>query len=279
MRTASPLRYPGGKWRLFGFFSRLIDINRLRGREYVEPYAGGGSLALSLLQQELVSRVHINDLAPAIYWVWWALLNRSDDFIEFVRNVPLSLDEWNRQRATYRAGPSPDRFRYATAVFYLNRTNHSGILNGGVIGGKRQAGRYLIDARFNRDDLANRVRRIAKYQNRISIYNCDAIEFLKQAPFDPSALVYLDPPYVSAGKALYLNSYRDDDHREVQRSITNSEYTWVVSYDDVPLIRSIYGGIACRRVSLLHTARTAHRGAEVLFFSDRLRIPRKLLSH
>jgi DNA adenine methylase len=226
-----------------------------------------------------VSRVHINDLAPAIYWVWWALLYRSDDFIEFVREVPLSLDEWNRQRATYRGGHEVDPFGYATAVFYLNRTNHSGILNGGVIGGKSQTGPWLIDARFNRDNLVERIRYIAKNRNRIRIYNRDAVDFLVQPPFDPSALVYLDPPYVNAGKALYLNSYTNDDHREVQQTITNSEYTWVVSYDDVPLIRSIYGGIPSRRFSLLHTARTAHRGAEVLYFSHRLRIPRKLLSH
>jgi DNA adenine methylase len=206
------------------------------------------------------------------------MLSRSGEFIDFVRTVPLTLDEWNRQRATYALGPEAGSFRFASAVFYLNRTNHSGILNGGVIGGKSQKGPWLIDARFNRNDLVARVQYIADNRDRIVIYNKDAMEFLTEAPFNDSALVYLDPPYVSAGKALYLNSYTEADHIEVQRTVVASQLTWIISYDAVPLIRRLYKGSPCRRVSLLHTARRAHLGAEVLYFSRGLRIPRNLLA-
>jgi DNA adenine methylase len=278
MKTASPLRYPGGKWRLWRFFSRLIEINDLRNCEYIEPYAGGGSLALTLLRSGLVSHIHLNDLAPPIYWVWWAMLEHGNRLINFVGDVPLTLTTWREQRETYSRGPSEDPFTFACAVFYLNRTNHSGILNGGVIGGQSQSGSWLIDARFNRSDLISRIQYVSDNKDRISLHNRDAVEFLHDFPFHKNMLTYLDPPYVNAGKALYLNSYAPDDHRKVWQAVAASSYNWVVSYDDVPFVREIYKGYRSRQLVLLHTAREARRGREVLYFSPELKIPRKLLS-
>ena len=57
----SPLRYPGGKGKISSFFSELFVANNLIGGTYIEPYVGGGSIALSLLINGVANQIIIND--------------------------------------------------------------------------------------------------------------------------------------------------------------------------------------------------------------------------
>jgi DNA adenine methylase len=277
MRLASPLRYPGGKWRLTPFFKRLLLRNDIAGCDYVEPYAGGASLALSLLFSGMVNEIHLNDLDPAIYSFWWSILHDSAKFLKLLRERPLTLAEWRRQRGIYQAGETGDRLSLGFATFYLNRTNHSGIMNGGVIGGTAQQGEWRIDCRFNKLDLERRIRRIIDMRDQIKLSNLDALQFLGKKSFDAKALIYLDPPYFTHGSSLYLNSYSYGDHKQVATAVRRLKNPWVVSYDDVRDIRDLYRSWRSRRLSLLHTARATRLGREIMFFSDTLSIPRSRL--
>jgi DNA adenine methylase len=274
MRDASPLRYPGGKWRISHFLTRVINSNHLSKCLYVEPYAGGGSLGLSLLFGEAVAEIHLNDLDPAIHAFWYAVLNHNNDFVQLLKSTRITPAEWRKQKAIYARGLGAGTFALGFATFFLNRTNHSGILNGGMIGGKAQTGSWKIDARFNAVELQRRIERIGNFKNRIHLYKEDAISFLKTRRWPLRTLKYLDPPYYGAGSRLYLNSYMPHDHAAVSRYITHLESPWIVSYDDVPQIRKLYSEVRSRRMNLLHTARSARVGREVLFFSRVLRIPR-----
>ncbi len=273
MRSASPLRYPGGKWRIADFFASLISRNFDTPPSYVEPYAGGGSLALSLLFDGHVKNIWINDLDPAIHACWYSMLHDSSRFCERVASVAVTLDEWKRQKIVYSMGRNAEIFALGFATFYLNRTNHSGILNAGVIGGKRQRGLWKIDARFNRFELIRRIERIAKHASNIRLTRWDAGALVRSFRHRVNHLVYLDPPYLTAGRALYMNAYRDDDHAFVRDCVGKLKARWVVSYDDVPTIRRLYKGCQSRKVELLHTARRAKTGSEVLFFSNECVVP------
>jgi len=273
VRTASPLRYPGGKWRLFSFFQQLLDCNFAAAPGYIEPYAGGGSLALSLLFTGQVSNIWLNDLDPAIHACWSAMLDEPDRFCDALAHVPISLEEWQTQKKVYRSGLRSGKFQLGFATFYLNRTNHSGILNGGVIGGKSQAGEWKLDARFNRDELIRRIGRIKEHRKHIKLTNLDAQKLLGTLRQSERSLVYLDPPYVGAGKALYMNAYGENDHQLVRDRVLALKRLWVVSYDDVALINSLYKGFRPRHISLNHTARVAKVGREVLYFSNGCVIP------
>ena len=273
MRDASPLRYPGGKWRIAPFFERLIRLNGLGGHRYIEPYAGGASLALSLLFGNHVSEIHLNDLDPAIHAFWSAVLNRNNSPQDLVRATPVTPEEWARQRSIYDKGGSAGLLALGFATFFLNRTNHSGILNGGMIGGKGQTGVWKVDARFNKTELLRRIERIGEYRSRIHLSRLDAVKFLADVKPSRDSLVYLDPPYYRAGSGLYLNAYKPEDHTAVHESARRLKAPWVVSYDDVPEIRRLYGAEKSRRLKLLHTARCLRQGREVLFFASGLRIP------
>jgi DNA adenine methylase len=274
MRDASPLRYPGGKWRVTPLFERIISRNRLENCHYIEPYAGGASLALSLLFTGRVAEIHLNDLDPAVYAFWHCVLERNREFVQLLGETQVTTEEWRRQKAIYAAGRAAGGLALGFATFFLNRTNHSGILNGGMIGGKRQLGEWRLDARFNRPELERRIKRIGAFKTRIHLSRRDAVEFLLSQDLPKRSLVYLDPPYYRAGRDLYFNAYEPADHAVVRRCVGALTTPWIVSYDDVPEIRRLYRDVRYRRLTLLHTARSARPGKEILFFAPDLEVPR-----
>src|SRR5262249_24937016 len=158
---------PGGKRRLAAVVARLLIQNNLRDVDYVEPYAGGAAVALELLYSELAATVHINDLSRPVYAFWSTVLNHNAELCERIRRVRVSMAEWRRQRRIFEDRETADLVDLGFAALFLNRTNRSGILSGGVIGGLDQSGDWGLDARFNRADLIQRIQRIGRYRNRI----------------------------------------------------------------------------------------------------------------
>lgn len=266
----SPLRYPGGKACLSEFLSGLIRTNGISNCTYVEPYAGGAGAALTLLFLEKVDNIIINDLDKAIYSFWRSVLTQTEKFIDLVFSAKLSMKEWQRQREIYR-NKNSKQLELGFATFYLNRTNRSGIIEGGPIGGSKQDGKWLIDARFNKAELITRIENIASYKDRISIKNLDGIELLKKIPKDRKHFVYLDPPYYVKGSCLYLNHYEDDNHTRLARYLNSrNNFFWVMTYDNVPQIKDLYTNRRQHDFSLHYHVDLPKIGKEILVFSDRV---------
>ena len=273
----TPLRYPGGKGRLTNYIREVMLLNGLDGGTYVEPFAGGAGIAINLLLDGTASRVVLNDADPSIFWFWKEVVEENERLADAVETCEVSVDEWRKQRAVQlrkgRAAPS----ELAFSTFYLNRMNRSGILDGGLIGGLRQAGAYSMDARFNRRELADRIRRIGESADRITLYCSDAAYFLASylpQECDPEdTLIYADPPYYDKGSTLYLNHYCYEDHVELSSIFEDLDYRWVLSYDDVPEIREIYSWTAPVEFVMSHTANIAHAGRELFFAGRRTQLP------
>jgi DNA adenine methylase len=249
-------------------------MNDLTGCHYAEAYAGGAGIALTLLYLEYASHVHLNDLDRAVYSFWRATLDQPDEMARMVRDTPLTLEERLRQKAVYR-DPGTSTLELGFATFYLNRTNRSGIIHGGVIGGNKQEGAYRIDARFNRVALARRVEKVASYAPRITLYNKDAVDFIAQdLPAIPGkTLVYLDPPYYANGARLYRNTYKHDDHAKIAGLVGSIPHPWIVSYDDADPIKTLYGNYRQQTFGLGYSANARYKGTEVMVFSDPLKVP------
>lgn len=274
----TPLRYPGGKARFAPFVADLIETNELSGGHYLEPYAGGAGVALQLLFDGNVEDVHVNDADPAVYDFWIAATRRTDALIELVETTPITMEQWARWRGVMLGRVEANEVARGFATLFMNRTNRSGILKGGVIGGKNQDGPYALDARFKRTQLIERLERIGKHADRIHVYREDALALLKRChKFLPrAALVYLDPPYYVKGQGLYRNFYGHDDHVAVAKLIQGTRFTrpWIVSYDNAPEIRAMYRGSKAVCYDLNYTAQRRYHGSEVMFFSPRLFVPK-----
>jgi DNA adenine methylase len=270
----SPLRYPGGKSSLTGFLARALDSLNLHDATYVEPFAGGAGAGVSLLLQHRVARIVINDLDPAVHAFWSTVKSRGEEFASRVESIPLTLEEWRAQRAMYKRGSetSVDPFDLGFAFFYLNRTNRSGVLNAGVIGGQAQAGRYKIDARFNRDQLATRLRAIYDRRDDIDVLSYDGRSVIERYAAAASTLMYIDPPYVKMGGSLYLNSFSESDHALLATCLNRHHAAnWVLTYDDVSLIRELYCERFLTTFELNYAASNRGKASELLILSDALK--------
>ncbi|HEN3567713.1 TPA: DNA adenine methylase [Yersinia enterocolitica] len=276
MRFSTPLRYPGGKGKLTNFIKLVIKNNGLSGCSYVEPYAGGSGVALRLLFDGCVSSIHLNDLNQSIYAFWYSVLHHNDELCQKIEAIPVTMDEWHRQRAVQAQAATVSKLELGFSTFFLNRTNRSGIIGGGVIGGKHQAGDWKLDVRFNKIALIARIRKIAEYSDKIHIYNLDAVNVIKNVipSIDGDALIYLDPPYYIKGQGLYQNYYQHEDHEEIANLVINDiSKHWIVSYDAEPEIIAMYPEQKKIVYGLHYSAQKKHIGSEVMFFSGSLQIP------
>ncbi len=268
----TPLRYPGGKGKLAAYIKALIKTNRLFDGEYVEPYCGGAAVALELLFHEYVLRIHINDLSKPVYAFWKSVLNHTDEFCKLVRDTPLTVRSWDKQKRIFSNQKDFGVVEIGFATFFLNRTNRSGILNGGVIGGRDQTGPWKIDARFNREELVFRIESIAKMRDRIRVTRQDALKLLEANAevWAAKTLIYLDPPYYEKGRHLYYDFYEPKDHEQIYRLLTGKlkAKNWIVSYDNVEPIRSLYKDHQTLVYGVGYSSREVREGAEVMFFSD-----------
>lgn len=277
MKYFSPLRYPGGKGKLFDYVRIILRNNRLERGYYVEPYVGGASLALKLLQKNHVTKILINDVDRSIYAFWYSAINRTEEFCDRILRTNINIKNWEQQRLIQSKKQSHSLLDLGFSTFFLNRTNRSGIIKGGVIGGKKQNSLWKIDARYNKDSLIARIQAIAALKDRIEIYNMDACKFMVLADkiCPTNTFFYLDPPYYNKGKELYVNHYEKQDHIEVKACIEriNHRY-WMVSYDYTLPIIKLYKAFRKKSYTLNYSvAKIQRKGKEVVFFSHMLDIP------
>lgn len=265
----SPLRYPGGKGALYSRLRSLIRNSDLAGCTYVEPYAGGAGAGLSLLVTGQVEKVVINDLDPAIHAFWHSVVHESDALIDHIQHAKLDVKEWKRQRDIYRAADTSGKLALGFATFYLNRTNRSGALNGGPIGGLDQSGNYKIDARFNRAGLAERIRILGLYSDQITASCEDGMKVIRKHGRRSGTFIYADPPYFEKAGSLYLNAFSEKDHRELAGTLNDrAGGTWLLTYDNVPQVDELYASRRRRTFQLNYSANRVMRATEVAVLSD-----------
>ena len=272
----SPLRYPGGKGKLASFMEYMIDQLGHRGGTYIEPFAGGAGIAMELLLRNVVSRIVINDYDKAVWSFWRVILTETDRFVEEIRTVPLTMDEWQKQHEILVTQNDKYSFELGFAAFYLNRTNRSGIIKGGVIGGQEQAKDWKMDVRFRREELVTRIQRIAARKKDIKLYNKDVNSFIKNylPLYEENALIYFDPPYFRKGQQLYMNFFNYKDHVRIEQEIREHvNCDWIITYDYEPQIEEIYHNYNLRLYDLNYSVSTKRKANELMIFKDGIFIP------
>lgn len=277
--NSTPLRYPGGKSVITPFIEELLEINSMKNAAYAEPYAGGAGAAINLLLRNKVDTIKINDASIAIYSFWYFLIAETEKFIKLIESTEVTLEEWQRQRAIFKTSLVPN-FELGFATFFLSRTNRSGILSAGPIGGQdpllQDNANYKLNCRFNKKILIDKIRKITERRENIFVTNHDALQFLKNIS-DNNTLVYLDPPYYKQGKALYLNYYKHKDHVELSSYLKETNnFKWLLSYDNVDEIRQLYSAFNLYKFNLYYTAHDVKKGCELLTHSKDLFLPKQL---
>ncbi len=266
----SPLRYPGGKTRLANKLLEAIEKNfdQRKGVILVEPYAGGAGASLALLFTGKVEKIVVNDLDKAIFTFWKIAVSDTDYLINKVRRTDVTIEEWKRQKAIYTSTQSDRKLAFAT--LFLNRTNRSGIMNGGPIGGVEQFGAWKVNARFTKKTIIDRLEKIKEFHNKIEVYNMDGIALLRKLEERKNRnqyFIFLDPPYFQKGQSLYLNHYSNKDHENLSEFLEKSSFKkWIMTYDDVPYIKNLYATMRTKGFAIQHNAYKSKVGREVMIF-------------
>lgn len=276
--TKSPLRYPGGKTQLYKFVKSIMDLNNISGT-YIEAYSGGFGIGVELLLNKDVERVVINDYDKSIYSVWYSILNHTDALVSLIEDTQITIEEWHKQKEiNNNVKNHRNSLENGFSTLFLNRTNRSGIINAGPIGGYKQDGNYKLDCRFNKASLIKRIRMIAEERNRIDLFQLDAIKLIDKIPeqYDiETSFIFFDPPYYIQGKNLYTNFYTHKDHEKLAHKISNlDQYFWITTYDYAPQIQDIYSRFQNNSYTyeLLYSAQNKRKATEFLFASEKTKL-------
>lgn len=271
----SPLRYPGGKYKLYRYISELVKENECS--TYIEPFCGGAALAFELLFNKAVKRIIINDFDYSIYCFWKSVLDDTDNFLQKISDTNVTIEEWHRQKRIRDHIDDYTQLDIGFSTFFLNRTNRSGIIDkAGPIGGLSQAGNYPIDCRFNKATLANQITRIAQQRDEIALYNLEALDFIDEVILHTrKSFVFFDPPYYGKGPELYTNFYTHGDHVNLSLAILQKmkNRKWIVTYDNINEIKSMYATVDGIEFRLQYTLQEKKAGSEVMFFSSHTQRP------
>lgn len=275
---ATPLRYPGGKSKTYKLVEYLIKENNCTS--YAEPYAGGAGVAVKLLLNNRVDRILLNDYDKSIYCFWESAINYTEKFIELIEQTEVNIENWYKMKKIQESKHSLDLeveeniISLGFSTFFLNRTNRSGIIKAGVIGGKAQNGNYLMDCRFNKVNLIQRIKEISKFRNRILIYNKDAEDFIKNdLSKAKGCFVFIDPPYINKGYQLYTNFYNEDDHVNLAKSIKKhlDKKDWILTYDIDELLEDLYSEYESENYYINYSVHNPRKGVEKIIFSKNLK--------
>lgn len=272
----SPLRYPGGKGKILDFVKNIYQHNDFTQGTYIEPYAGGAGVALGLLLEQYVNKIIINDLDIFIFYFWKTIAHNTDYLIKKIHDVKIDMREWQKQKDIYNDYENFLPEEIAFAFFFLNRVNHSGVINGGIIGGLKQNGNYRINSRFNKQNLIKRIELIGKQASKIEITNLDALDLLKKINKKniKDTFIYMDPPYYKKGKMLYKNFYIDKDHVDIEEVVREIELPILITYDNADAIRNIYNNYNHREFSLHYSLNNKNKkiATELMIYKN-LEIP------
>lgn len=242
--TPTPLRYPGGKGWLSYYVENFISFNKLDVDILVEPFAGSAAISISLLKKKIVDQAYISELDPLVVAFWKAVINKNSELMEHVSSMTVNLETWYYMRNYLKEELTPrsDIVELAGAFLFLNRTNYSGIVNSGPLGGKKQKSKYKIDCRFNKARILEKIESMGDLEGRMHVHQVDGLSFMKQMSLrnPDNKVFYIDPPYYRAGKILYRNYFNDEDHRRLSYFLRTLDLPWLLSYDDSEFIKGLY---------------------------------------
>lgn len=270
--TVTPLRYPGGKSQVYEFVKELIEVNQVT--TYIEPYMGGMGVALKLLLNGNVEKIMVNDFDKSIYAFWYSVLNRTEELIDKIETTQITIEEWKKQRTIQEKKDSiDDLLVLGFSTLFLNRTNRSGIIKAGVIGGLNQDGKYKLDCRFNKAKIISKIKLIASKKKYIKLYNMDAEKFIRlNISKTKNSLTFFDPPYYKKGPGLYTNFYNHNDHLSLSQTIKKHmrNKKWILTYDISSEIFEMYKNFRNEKYYLNYSATVPSKGIEYIFYSEQL---------
>lgn len=230
----SPFRYPGGKTWLVPHVRRWLASLPNRPAAFVEPFAGGAIVGLTVAFENLADRVALVERDEDVSAVWRTILNGQG------RELAKRITQFDMTRASVETilGQCPkslvDR---AFVTIVKNRAHRGGILAPGASLMKTGENGRGVASRWYPATLENRILEILQIKRRLSIAQGDGIEAIEGFAGDDTSVLFVDPPYTVAGRRLYR--YSELDHERLFEVMSGTRGDFLMTYDNAAPIRNL----------------------------------------
>ncbi len=249
---SSFFRYPGGKSKLRKqIIEKINGITRNNGFEYREPFFGGGSIGLLMLENNSnINKIWINDFNLGIASLWTALIKYPDLFKKKIQEFIPSVEAFYKFKEELTSKncklDTVDKIvDYGFKKLAIHQISYSGLgtKSGGPLGGRDQKSAYKIDCRWSPTYICKKIDALNTKFSELTIRNntCTNLDFAQLIEDDSCpAVIYLDPPYYDKGSNLYQDGFEEEDHKRLADCLKKTDHQWILSYDDCPEIRRYY---------------------------------------
>lgn len=279
------IRYPGSKAKIlreivrrFPDFVRIGGLFSLSKYEYREPFFGAGAAAKHVLRHlGPKNSIWLNDKDYGLICLWIAIRDTPDELCDRVRTFSPSVEAFYefKKEDGKEAGRDPVETGFRKLALHQISFSGLGARAGGPIGGRLQSSEYNVSCRWNPSKLCREIstfhRTMARFES-LRITSGDFSRLIVDAT--SNVFLYIDPPYVDKGPALYKHSFVEEDHRRLADTLKGTRAHWVLSYDDHPLIRELYSWALIDPVTLTYTTAVAkkprRKNSEILIYPRRL---------
>lgn len=228
----SPFRYPGGKTWLIPYIRRWVSSLPFRPAEFIEPFAGGASIGLTVAFEQLADHVTLVELDEQVASVWKAIVDEGAG--EWLANQITSF-HLTPENVSLLLSRSPASSReQALQTIVRNRVNRGGILAPGAGRLKNGESGKGIASRWYPHTLKKRILDINSIRNRLTFICGDGLEILRQNAHRQNVLFFIDPPYTADGKkaGTRLYKYSHVDHDELFTVASTLAGDFVMTYDN-----------------------------------------------
>ena len=250
VRPVSPAApYIGGKRNLA---SRLVAlIATIPHETYVEPFVGMGGVFLRRTSRARAEV--INDISRDVSNLWRILQRHYVPFMDMLRWQLTSRAEFERLQAE-----NPDALtdlERAARFLYLQRTAFGGKVNGRNFGvDRRSPGRF---------DVTKLEQILADIHERLAAVTIERLPYadLIRRYDGAGTLFYLDPPYWGCERDYGDGVFERADFERLSEQLSEIRGRFVLSINDTPGAREVFGRFAFDEVETTYTLSTAAIGA------------------
>lgn len=227
----SPFRYPGGKTWFVPFVRMWLHSLPRRPTLFVEPFAGGGIIGLTVAAERRAERVILVELDEAVASVWRTMLSADAGWlIARVLAFDVSRDSVERE---LRRGARSDR-ELAFQTLLRNRVQRAGIMAPGASLVRRGENGRGLRSRWYPQTLARRIQEIRDMRDRLEFIHGDGLEVIERLHRQEGCAFFVDPPYTAGGKRAgqRLYTHNDVDHRRLFEILSRAAGPVMMTYDE-----------------------------------------------
>ena len=227
----SPFRYPGGKTWLVPVIRKWLSLLATDCDVLVEPFAGGGIVSLTALNENYIDRALLCEIDPEVASVWLTIVSEDVEWLtEQIMDFDITLD--NVRRIIDSKPTSVRETAFRTIV--KNRTQRGGILAKGASLMKSGENGKGVASRWYPQTLVKRINRIHMLRERLDVIHGDGMDLINRYSDNSNVCFFIDPPYTasgrSAGRRLY--EFHELDHDRLFQMVHSTNGEVLMTYDE-----------------------------------------------